>query len=188
MRLLLISIWFVLLAQSAPAQYLRGYVFAAPTPNNSIYSAPPPPSSNFGILPTSPAPTTVPGSTEAATGGAGLEYRVYKYYGAGLDVAGIFPGSGKVIGNAVGTVSSSAYLHAPRAAVDLYAVGGYTLLFQDHTGNGVNAGGGLNYWFHDRDYGRLGGMFEFRFVRVLGSNPPTPAAHYYEIRLGLTFR
>ena len=186
MRLLLVLSCSLLLAESARAQCTHGYIFVAPTPNNGTSSAP----TSFGILPAPPTTATAAaGSNNTYAAGGGLEHRFNNFWGAGLDLAGILPGGGKIIGNTVGTFSPNGYFHFPHSGCevskwDLYATGGYSLFFRDFTANGFNAGGGLNYWFQER----LGLMVEFRFLKVLGSNPPTPDSDYYEIRFGLTFR
>ena len=186
MRALLLLSCFLLLAESARAQCTHGYMFVAPTPNNGTSSAP----TSFGILPAPPTTATAAaGSNNTYAAGVGLEGRFKEYFGVGADLAGILPGGGKVIDNTVGTFSPNGYFHFPHSGCevskwDLYATGGYSVFFRDFTANGFNAGGGLNYWL----WGRLGLMVEFRFLKVVGSNPPTPHSDYYEMRFGFTLR
>jgi hypothetical protein len=185
MKLILTLISFLLLTALAEAQGLRGFFYLGPAPNNGL-STP----TSFGILPTAPPPTYVAnGLSNAYTAGVGLEERFNKYLGAGFDLGGIAPGSGKVASNSVATFSPNGYFHLPLSdwqgsKVDVYATAGYSLLFRDSAANGINAGGGLNYWFKER----LGLMLEFRFIKVFGSDPPTPATQYYIVRFGLTLR
>jgi hypothetical protein len=118
-----------------------------------------------------------------------MEQRFSNYLGAGLDLAAILPGSSKVISKTEGTVSPNLYVHWPHADYrgstwDVYATGGYTALFGDFTGNGVNAGGGAHYWFAER----AGVLAEFRVVKVFGADLTKPVSAYYEIRFGVTFR
>jgi hypothetical protein len=185
MKLLLFLSCSLFLCERMEAQFLREYIFIAPTPNNGTSTAP----TSFGILPAPPTPVAATtGLNNAYTAGGGLEQRFDKFFGAGLDLAGILPGTGKVIGNTVGTLSPNVYVHWPHSGwqgskLDLYATAGYSLLFRDFTANGFNTGGGLNYWFQER----LGLVVEFRLLKVVGTNPPMPAS-YYQIRFGLTFR
>jgi len=183
-RLIALICSLPLLAPPAPAQYLRKYIFIAPVLDNGAAAS----VATFGILPAAPSSVAV-ASNNAYSAGGGFEYQAKKWIGVGLDLAGLIPSDGKVISNTTGTVSPNVFFHVPQAnwqgsTWDAYTTGGYTALFRDFGANGVNVGGGLNYWFHEQ----TGVMFEFRFVRVLGSNPPTPATNYYEIRFGLNFR
>jgi len=187
MKVLLVLTCSLLLSHELHAQLLRKYVFFAPAPNNGTSVS----AASFGILP-SPQPLVPPpnsaGNTYAA--GVGLEERLSKLFGAGLDLAGILPGAGKIIPDTIGAISPNGYIHWPRSdwedsKFDLYGTGGYTLLIRDFSANGFNVGGGMNYWFKDR----LGITLEYRFLKIYG-NPPPPAfaSQYSEVRFGLTFR
>jgi hypothetical protein len=178
---------------------MHGYLFMAPTVNNGNVNT----QTSFGILP--PSPTT-PGPTPSAgntfTGGLGFEDRFGPWLGFGLDLAGIAPGGGKVIDTTVGTFSPNLYFHlgkpqrprrsswfpmrpqAEGAKLDLYLTGGYTVLFQLYGANAFNVGAGLNYWWGEK----RGIMAEYRYVRVIDSNPPVTGSPYSEIRVGFIFR
>src|SRR5262245_24819984 len=115
-----------LLCQAASAQFLRGYVVIGPAPNNGTPSVP----SSFGILPaptpTAPAPIN---TANVYVAGVGVEQRMNRYVGAGLDFSGLLPGSGKIVDNAIGVISPNGYIHAPRKSwegggLDVYATGG----------------------------------------------------------------
>ncbi len=175
----------------AGAQATRAYVFVGPAPNNGGSSQ-----ASFGILPT--PPPLVPPANNTYAAGLGLEERfnsvasgtgVVSVLGAGIELAGILPGGGKVLNNSVGVVSPNAYFHWPwrdgqDAKLNFYATAGYSIAFRDFTANGFNAGGGMYYWFGER----LGLNVEFRVLKLFGSVPATADTRYYQIRFGLTFR
>lgn len=174
----------LVLPASATAQDLRGYLAAGPmaasgTPNTSA---------SFGVIPT--PVTALPPTGTMFNAAGGFEVHFGRYLGTGIDLSGIFPGTGQVGANTVGTMSPNVYFHItphsdwPGARFDAYATAGYTLLFQNYGANGFNAGAGVNYWFG----AHFGTILEFRAIRALGSNPPTPETNYYQIRFGVTFR
>ena len=57
---------------------------------------------------------------------------------------------------------------------------GYTGFFRNGYANGINYGGGVNYWFNER----VGLRIDFRDHVFLESN----ATHFLNARIGLTFR
>jgi hypothetical protein len=175
----------ILLCQTAGAQFMRKYIFAAPTLTegpaaNSV-------STGFGVL---PPPTPLVSSTATGnnsyTGGGGFEQLFGKHWGAGVDFAAIFPGQGKVFSNTLGAISPNGYFHLNSTATsDLFVTGGYTVLFNDFTANAVNFGVGWNYWFHEN----LGFTIEGRTILVPDYKWPKPPNQYYtEIRFGFAFR
>ncbi len=186
MKLQVGFIGLLLAAGCAVAQDTRGYVFLGAAPNNGSSTG----TTTFGILP--PRTVEVAPTNNSYTVAAGLEARfsgARGVFGAGLDLAGIVPGTGKVFSGTIGTVSPNVYLHWPwddfrSAPLDVYATGGYTAAFRDFTANGFNAGGGLVYWFRPT----LGLAVEARVVKLFGTLPVSAASQYYQIRFGLSFR
>lgn len=162
---------------------MRGYIFAAPTPTSGPNNAS---TTSFGILPP-PAQSlsSATGNNWYAAGG-GLEQIFAKHLGAGLDLAAIVPGQGKVFPNALGVVSPNFYAHlSPTGNSDVYATVGYSLVFRTFTANGINFGAGWNYWFHEN----LGLLLEVRTIWLPSPQYPNPPDnHYTQIRFGLTFR
>jgi hypothetical protein len=67
--------------------------------------------------------------------------------------------------------------------VEPFLTGGYTLFFRSGTANGLNFGGGLNYWFKER----IGLRFEVRDNVMI---PPggDSTSHFVGFRIGLAFR
>jgi hypothetical protein len=102
--------------------------------------------------------------------------------GLGAELEGVVQAAGRAK-DSVGVFSISPYYHfLHERKLDPYATAGYSLLFRDFTANGFNYGGGVNYWFDDA----LGLMVEIRDRRIARSG--APAAHYWGVRIGLTFR
>jgi hypothetical protein len=64
--------------------------------------------------------------------------------------------------------------------VEPFVAGGYTHFFQGGTPNGINFGGGVNYWFKNH----VGLRFEVR-DNARGSRP---LHHFVGFRIGLAFR
>jgi hypothetical protein len=142
LKIVFIFCCLLLLATGANAQYLRRYLFVGAAPNNGSSNV----SASFGILP-APTPLTPVSnsSTNTYPAGGGFEERFSRIVGVGLDLAAILPGGGKVLSNTIGAISPDLYIHlAPKdwlgVNLDVYGVGGYTLLFRDFTANGVNGG------------------------------------------------
>lgn len=171
----------------ARAQGFHWTVFGGFSTNNN-----PNPQIPFGILPPSPIdPSTNLGASNTLAVGGQAEWRFGQWWGAGLDLAGIFPLGGKVLNTTIGTLSPNLYAHMAKSPfgwldpgkVDLYATGGYTVLFQQFGANGFNVGGGANFWRETN-----GMMIEFRYVREVGSNAPVTGSPYYEVRVGWIHR
>ncbi|MGE5644332.1 MAG: hypothetical protein ACM336_00935 [Acidobacteriota bacterium] len=80
-----------------------------------------------------------------------------------------------------GTASANAYyhfFHSSDARLDPFVTGGYSIFFRRGTQSLGNFGGGLNYWIWKTVAVRV----EVR-DHVMG----TPRAHYWGIRLGMSF-
>jgi hypothetical protein len=73
------------------------------------------------------------------------------------------------------------FLHASESRKLVpFVTGGYSLFFASGTANGVNVGGGVNYWFKER----IGLRVEVRdYVAI-----PSDGFNLIGIRFGLTFR
>lgn len=144
----------------ANAQYLRDYIFIAPTRDTSA-----------GLT-----------KSSYAVGG-GIEQLLGNRFGAGVDFSAIIPGSGKA-NNTIGTTSFNGFVHPVlNSRWDPYVTAGYSLMFRDFVANGFNAGGGLNYWFREN----VGLVLEVR--EQAGKHTPTfTENHYLEFRIGMTFR
>jgi hypothetical protein len=130
------------------------------------------------------APGAVTGSdtVHAYGAGAGGELLLGSHFGVGPELAAFVPGEGKVSNGVVGIFSTNGYFHIGRdKRFDPFATVGYSLVFRDFTTNGGNFGVGMNYWFHQN----LGLLVEGRdhVAPVRGTT-----THYWEIRIGLTFR
>jgi hypothetical protein len=122
------------------------------------------------------------GSETLLNFGGGGEGFIKGGLSVGAEVGGIAP-SGQ-IDNGLGIFSANVGYHFRKASqsrkVVPFVSGGYTLFFRSGVDNGVNFGGGVNYWFKDR----LGLRFEVRdhvFV-------PSPDTHLIGFRVGLMFR
>jgi hypothetical protein len=186
MRLLLLLLGCSLVWSGlAQAQYLREYVFVGPTP---VSASTPTTTPSYGILPPTPLPITVtPPTNNWYTAGFGLEGILVKHVGAGLDLAGILPGQGKIVNNTIGSASFNGYGHVfTNSKWDVYGTGGYSLLFRNFTANYYNVGGGLNYWLGIKQ--TFGLMFEYRYLHPFNSSNPSENTPYNEIRFGFTMR
>ncbi len=88
------------------------------------------------------------------------------------------------IGDGLGTFSVNGSYHFLKSSKSgklvPFVTGGYTGFFRGGYANGVNVGGGVNYWFKQR----IGLRIEFR-DNVLIENG---SAHFLNVRVGLTFR
>jgi hypothetical protein len=138
--------------------------------------------------------TPVPGSTPAYAAGLGVE-QIFgrnggpgQHIGAGLDLAAIIPGKGKIGSEVVGSLSLNGYYHfvssaTSNSSLDPFVTGGYSLLYRDFTANGFNVGGGLVFWASEN----RGLMFEFREMIFSNSSAP-PANRYAEFRVGFAHR
>ncbi len=155
------SFVFLLLATAAAhAQYTRGYAYVAPG----------------GI--------TQGGATGASYElGGGVERLLERGVGVGVELEGDVPSTG-LARNSVGIFSVNPYYHFLRERrLDPYATAGYSLVFRDFARNAFNWGGGVNYWFQDN----LGVLLEFRDHIWTPAGAPK-SAHYWGLRIGLTFR
>ena len=105
------------------------------------------------------------------------------HFGAGADIEGLIPGQSTA--NAVGIASFNAYGHLFNALgdknIDPFVTGGYSIVFRNFAANGVNVGGGINYWFREKVGLVLAGRFAHATVQSVGTN-------FLEVRIGLTFR
>jgi hypothetical protein len=149
----------LLICGPAAAQYTRGYVYVAPG----------------GI-------SAGGNTTRSYQIGGGVERLLVHGIGAGADLSGLIPGTGRA-SNSVGIFSLNGYYHPLHdRKADPFVTAGYSLMFRDFTANMFNFGGGVNYWFQEN----LGLMVEFRdhyrhVTRSLNAN-------YWGFRIGLTFR
>lgn len=134
-----------------------------------------------GYVFAAPGQLSAGGSQRNYRVGGGVEQLLDHGIGAGAELGAVIPGR-DVAHNSVGIFSANGYYHFQRdRKLDPFATAGYSLLFRNFTANMFNYGGGLNYWFQDN----LGLRLEFRdHVR----SGVTPAAHYWGIGIGLTFR
>jgi hypothetical protein len=177
------------------AQEMHWGLYGGFTTNNNPSSQTP-----VGFLPPSPVnPSTNLGAANTFLGGVQAEWKFGpgtdfgRWWGAGLDLAGIAPTGGKVFQNTIGTISPNGYFHVAKwpekwrmpdpTRMDVYATGGYTALFQQFGANGFNAGAGVNIWSETN-----GMMIEVRYVREVGSNAPVTGSPYFEVRVGWIHR
>ncbi len=122
------------------------------------------------------------GTTGTAQVGGGAEGLVYKGLGVGAELGYLTPW--RAFGDGIGVFSPDVSFHfLPRrreGKVVPFVNGGYTLLFRSGHANGLNFGGGVNYWFRDH----VGLRLEFRDqVQLQGIT-----VHYVGFRVGLVFR
>jgi len=117
--------------------------------------------------------------------GAGGEGFFTKNLGLGADVGYLTPM--RSWSDGIGTFSPN-FVARFRAKsdenkVEPFVTGGYTRFFGDGSANGVNFGGGTNYWFKDH----VGLRFEVRDNVMI---PPSMdlTVHHVGFRIGLTFR
>lgn len=114
--------------------------------------------------------------------GAGGERLLYKGFGVGGELGYLWVGESPDVG--LGVLSADAQYHFLKASrsgkVVPFVTGGYSLLFRSGALNGVNLGGGVNYWFKER----VGLRFEVR-DHFLPQNVDT---HFVGFRVGITFR
>lgn len=140
-----------LLCAGALAQETAGYVFAAP------------------------GSTSSPG-TATIQGGAGGEL-VWKYLGFGGELSYLAPQRSFSDGFGVFSLDPAIHVPVPRhTTIDPYFLGGWTLFFRNHTANGANYGGGVNWWFNNN----FGLKLELRSHAVQGTQ-------YWGFRFGLNF-
>ena len=117
--------------------------------------------------------------------GGGGEGFFTRNLGLGADVGYLAPF--EAFSDGIGTFSPNlvARFRAKDAQnkVEPFVTGGYTLFFSSGTANGVNFGGGVNYWFKEH----VGLRFEVRDSAMIpGEGQPT--THYVGLRIALAFR
>lgn len=122
------------------------------------------------------------GSTATLHFGGGGEGLIRGGFSAGAEIGGLVPV--RDFSEGFGILSADAGYHFLKASqsgkVVPFVNGGYTLFFRSGVANGVNFGGGVNYWFKER----VGLRFEVRdHVAV-----EIPETHFIGFRIGLTFR
>jgi hypothetical protein len=86
-------------------------------------------------------------SYNAVYAGVGVEAKIYKRVGAGVEAGALSPVT--VFSSTLGLASVNGYYHllASDRKLDPFITGGYSTLFRTGRFNGGNVGGGLNYWF-----------------------------------------
>lgn len=121
-------------------------------------------------------------STTFVNFGGGGEAFIKGGLGVGGEVGGYTPAQS--FDEGFGILSVNAGYHVLKASksgkIVPFASGGYSLFFRSGTANGINFGGGVNYWFKDR----LGLRVEIRDHVVVES----PDTHFIGFRFGLLFR
>ncbi len=114
--------------------------------------------------------------------GAGGQRLLYKGLGMGGEIGYAAPSSNLAAG--IGLLSVNGFYQFGRAGGGRKAVpfvtAGYSLAFRNGTLNGLNFGGGLNYWF----WKRSALLIEVRDHFY----PLEPGAHLFTCRIGLSFR
>lgn len=138
-------------------------------------------SDSYGYIFAAPGGTSGGGGGTLHIGGGGEG--VFKNgAGIGAEVGYIAPF--EHFGDGLGLFSVNGSYHFLKAStsgkVVPFVTGGYTGFFRSGYANGVNFGGGVNYWFKPR----VGLRVEFRdnvFVQ-------DGSAHFLNVRVGLTFR
>jgi hypothetical protein len=124
------------------------------------------------------------GMTTAHIGGGGEGFFT-RNLGLGADVGYLAPFES--FSDGIGTCSPNfvARFRAKNGGnkVEPFVTGGYTLFFRSGMDNGVNFGGGVNYWFREH----VGLRFELRDSAMIpGEGRAT--THYAGLRIALTFR
>jgi hypothetical protein len=114
--------------------------------------------------------------------GIGGEGLIKGGFGAGAEIGG-FARSGR-IDRGFGVFSPNVSYHFLKASrsgkLVPFVTGGYTLFFASGVDNGVNFGGGVNYWFKER----VGLRIEVRDHWLV----PTSEFHAIGVRFGIAFR
>ncbi len=149
---IVLSVSFSGFAQSEVSSRGQGYVFFAP-----------------GVV-------SSPGATGFAHFGGGGE-AVIKNVGIGAEVGYLTPW--QYFSEGMGVFSANGSYHIPTGGkVSPFFTGGYSVFFRSGTANGLNFGGGVNYWFRER----MALRFEVR------DNVLDREAHFVGFRVGLSFR
>ena len=125
---------------------------------------------------------TSPGTVTWAHMGVGGDGFFTKYVSAGAEVGYLTPIQN--FSGGIGTLSPNLVVRFrakdEHNRLEPFATGGYTLFFRTGHANGLNFGGGVDYWVKDH----VGLRFEVRDnVWTLGA-----AIHYIGFRVGVTFR
>jgi hypothetical protein len=114
--------------------------------------------------------------------GAGGEGLVYRGLGIGAEISIVT--TPRAFREGIGLLSPNVSYHFRGVSKGdkwvPFVTGGYTLFFRSGVANGINFGGGVNYWLKER----LGLRFEVR-DQVL---PDDGAAHLVSFRAGISFR
>src|SRR5262245_37805364 len=128
-----------------------------------------------------PGGVTGPGKTRATLqAGAGFEAALPKGFGAGVE-AGVLSPFVSWGDETLGFFSANGFYHFRRdRQVDPFVTAGYTTFFRSGHLNLFNFGGGVNLWATRH----IGGRIELRDQ----INSTYETLHYWNFRLGLTFR
>ena len=164
--LIVISLSLTAAAQTASPK-------AKQTTNKNGYS--------YGYIFAAPGGTSSGGGGTLHIGGGG-EGVLKNGAGIGVEVGYITPFES--FGDGLGIFSVNGSYHFLKSSksekVAPFITSGYTGFFRSGYANGVNFGGGVNYWFKPR----VGLRFEFRDNVFLQEG----SAHFLNVRVGLTFR
>jgi len=114
--------------------------------------------------------------------GGGGEALLYKGLGVGAELGFLAPM--QYLGDGIGILSVNGSYHFLNASATRkmipFVTGGYSLAFRSGAANGVNLGGGINYWLGER----LGLRVEFRTHSTAGNF----SCQMWQARFGLAFR
>lgn len=134
---------------------------------------------SHGYVFAAPGGTSFGGGGTLHVGGGGEG--VFKN-GVGLvaEVGYLFPFEERGSGLGVFSINGS-YHFSKSGKTAPFVTGGYSGFFRGGYANGVNFGGGVNYWFKER----TGLRFEFRDNVALGDGA---ALHFLNVRVGVIFR
>jgi hypothetical protein len=119
-------------------------------------------------------------STSLMHFGAGAEGNLYKGLGLAAEIGYLTPFRDMGLGVGVFSVDGFYRFSKSGSRAEPFVVGGYSLLFRNGVGNGINLGGGIDYWFMKK----LGVRVEFRDY----FNPNYLNDHIIQGRIGVTFR
>jgi hypothetical protein len=135
----------------------------------------------YGYIFAAPGGTSSGGGGTLHVGGGG-EAVHKKGFGVGAELAYLMPFESA--GDGLGTFSVNGSYHFLKSSKSEklvpFVTAGYTGFFRGGYANGVNFGGGVNYWFKPR----VGFRVEFR-DNVFAQDG---TAHFLNVRFGLTFR
>ena len=115
--------------------------------------------------------------------GGGWERFFHRHVGMGLE--GGFLAPVKSIRDGIGTSPPNLVARVRAKSnenkIEPFVTGGYTLLFREGTANGVNLGGGVNWWFKER----VGLRFEVRDNVFFADGE---LGQLFGFRVGFTFK